>query len=102
MSAARGLSRRQPSGSAAVELRAEAARVLTEWLIREGRFLPDNDELFTEFCERLAVAGMPLDRATLHLRALHPDGLRAGHGFTDTLTLPVVQQHWNPPPPSPE
>jgi len=73
MSAARGLSRRQPSGSAAVELRAEAARELTDWLIREGRFLPDNDELFTEFCERLAGAGMPLDRATLHLRALHPE-----------------------------
>jgi adenylate cyclase len=72
MSAARGLSRRQPSGDADSALRAEAARGLTEWLIREGRFLPDNDALFAEFCERTAAAGMPLDRATLHLRALHP------------------------------
>ena len=37
-----------------------------------------------------------------YLGALRPQGPRAGHGFTDTLTLPVVQQHWNPPPPSPE
>ncbi len=52
---------------------SEAARRLTEWLIREGRFLPDNSVLFTEFCERVAAAGIPLDRATLHLRALHPE-----------------------------
>jgi len=53
--------------------RAEAARGLTEWLVREGRFLPDNTELFTGFCERVRAAEAPLDRATLHLRALHPD-----------------------------
>jgi adenylate cyclase len=50
---------------------SEAARRLTEWLIREGRFLSDNDALFTQFCERTLAAGIPLDRATLHLRALH-------------------------------
>jgi adenylate cyclase len=55
------------------ELRTEAAHRLTDWLIREGRFLPDNDGLFAGFCERVAVADIPLDRATLHLRALHPD-----------------------------
>ena len=57
---------------AAPELRAEAGRGLTEWLVRQGRFLPDNSELFTGFCERVAAAGIPLDRASLHLRALHP------------------------------
>jgi adenylate cyclase len=51
----------------------EAPRRLTEWLIREGRFLPDNSVLFTEFCERVGGAGIPLERATLHLRALHPE-----------------------------
>jgi adenylate cyclase len=55
------------------ELRTRAAGRLTDWLIREGRFLPDNSPLFTEFCERVAAADIPLDRATLHLRALHPD-----------------------------
>jgi adenylate cyclase len=51
---------------------AEAARQVGEWLVRDGRFLPDNTALFTELCERLATI-LPLDRATLHLRALHPD-----------------------------
>jgi adenylate cyclase len=52
---------------------AEAARRLADWLVREGRFLSDNALLFSEFCERVAAAGIPLDRATLHLRALHPE-----------------------------
>src|SRR5215472_10281988 len=43
------------------------------WLLREGRFLGDNSLLFGQFCERIAAAGLPLDRATLHLRALHPE-----------------------------
>ncbi len=72
MSDARGLARRPPSASADIALRPGAAPRLTEWLIREGRFLPENGALFTEFCERVVAAGMPLDRATLHLRALHP------------------------------
>ena len=54
-------------------LSADASRGLTEWLIREGRFLPDNSELFERSCERVRDAGVPLDRATLHLRALHPE-----------------------------
>src|SRR5947209_8695015 len=51
----------------------EAVRQLTEWLLREGRFLPDNTVLFQRFCDRLPEVGIPLDRATLHLRALHPE-----------------------------
>ena len=50
----------------------QGAAALSEWLIRQGRFLASNNELFTEFCERVAAAGIPVDRAALHLRALHP------------------------------
>jgi adenylate cyclase len=49
-----------------------AADAAIEWLLDEGlrvRFLED---VFTEVCERLRGAGLPLDRATLHIRALHP------------------------------
>ena len=45
---------------------------LADWLVREGRLLAENAELFTQLCERLLAAGMPIDRASLHLRALHP------------------------------
>jgi adenylate cyclase len=48
-------------------------RHLIAWLFSERRFLDDNSVLFDEFCRRVAAAGVPLDRATLHLRALHPD-----------------------------
>ncbi|MBV8888299.1 MAG: adenylate/guanylate cyclase domain-containing protein [Alphaproteobacteria bacterium] len=45
---------------------------LADWLAREGRFLPDNSELFSAFCTRLYRDGLPLARASMHLRALHP------------------------------
>ncbi|HTV89073.1 MAG TPA: adenylate/guanylate cyclase domain-containing protein [Stellaceae bacterium] len=50
-----------------------AALELGDWLVREARFITDNSVLFDEFCRRLVDAGVPLDRSTLHLRALHPD-----------------------------
>src|SRR4051812_17030454 len=51
---------------------AAAAPRLNAWLLAEGRFLTDNGELFTAFCARIFAAGVPLDRASLHSRALHP------------------------------
>jgi adenylate cyclase len=57
--------------TAVPRLRPDSVRRITEWLLREGRFLPDNSALFRGFCQRVAAAGIPLDRATLHLRALH-------------------------------
>jgi adenylate cyclase len=44
---------------------------IIDWLLREGRLLPDNNPLFSGLCERIAAAGVPLDRASLHLRSLH-------------------------------
>ena len=50
----------------------ERVWALADWLIREGRFLPSNNELFDEFCGRIAAAGIPIERVSLHQRALHP------------------------------
>lgn len=50
----------------------ETVRRITEWLIDEGRFLSDNAAILGELCDRLVAAGLPLDRVSLHLRALHP------------------------------
>ncbi len=49
-----------------------SAAGVSDWLIRQGRFLASNNELFAEFCERVLAAGIPVDRGSLHLRALHP------------------------------
>jgi adenylate cyclase len=76
-----------PTAASVDVLPAIDSRNLIDWLIGEGRFLGDNSDLFEQFCERVAATGVPLDRATLHLRALHPDyrGVariwRRGHGL---------------------
>lgn len=51
---------------------AEAAADINGWLIRNARFLPGNKEVLQQFCDRVADAGMPIDRVSLHQRAFHP------------------------------
>lgn len=51
---------------------SDAAAAARDWLLGEGakeRFLED---VFAGVCARLREGGLPLDRATLHSRALHP------------------------------
>ena len=50
----------------------EATVEINTWLIRNARFLPGNKELLQQFCERVAAAGIPIDRVSLHQRAFHP------------------------------
>jgi adenylate cyclase len=50
----------------------DRAANLVQWLVSEGRFLANNAELLPAFCERLVAAGVPVSRAWLHIRALHP------------------------------
>src|SRR6202050_4482577 len=45
---------------------------LGRWLIREARFLDGNSEVLQQFCDRVAAAGIPIDRVSLHQRAFHP------------------------------
>jgi adenylate cyclase len=62
-----------PTAASLDALSAIDGHELIAWLLGKGRFLDDNSVLFDEFCRRVAAMGVPLDRATLHLRALHPD-----------------------------
>jgi adenylate cyclase len=48
-----------------------------DWLVRETQGQPFLDNLYAEFCERLRDEGLPLDRATMHLRTLHPQFMGA-------------------------
>jgi adenylate cyclase len=52
--------------------RRERASLLSAWLIREGRLLPDNSVLLGRFCEQVAAQDVPIDRVSLHQRAFHP------------------------------
>jgi adenylate cyclase len=43
-----------------------------DWLVRETSTLPFVDDLYAGFCERLVAEGVPIDRAAMYLRTLHP------------------------------
>ncbi len=49
-----------------------AAEAAVAWLLDDGARLPFLEDVFAGVCTALRAAGLPLDRATLHLRALHP------------------------------
>lgn len=63
--------REAPPLSDAAPLTGVAAQ-FNEWLIREARFLEGNETILKQFCERVARAGIPIDRVSLHQRAFHP------------------------------
>ncbi len=43
-----------------------------DWLIGDARRLPDGPTLLAELCRRLVEIGLPLARASFHIRTLHP------------------------------
>jgi adenylate cyclase len=45
---------------------------LLDWLIGSARGLPDGPSLLRALCDRLVAAGLPLARASFHVRILHP------------------------------
>ena len=69
---ARAMRRSEGASSDSAVTPPDRIRDIDEWLLREGRFAGDNAELLAGFCERVAAAGVPLDRVSLHLRAFHP------------------------------
>jgi adenylate cyclase len=50
----------------------QARSPILDWLIGDARRLPDGPTLLRALCERLLEAGMPLARASFHIRTLHP------------------------------
>ncbi|AJD42720.1 adenylate/guanylate cyclase domain-containing protein [Rhizobium sp. SEMIA 4085] len=50
---------------------------ILDWLINETRNQRFIDNILVEMCERLRAAGVPVARATMHFRTLHPQWLGA-------------------------
>src|SRR5262245_40361537 len=91
--------RSAPAPDAAGQWPAARTPVL-DWLVGEARLLPNGRSLLRALCERLVEAGLPLARASFHIRVLHPQlfGMgyywqrgsaeirvfRAEHGIQDT------------------
>ncbi|WP_457579697.1 adenylate/guanylate cyclase domain-containing protein [Ensifer canadensis] len=53
------------------------SKAILDWLVTETRDQRFIDNIFVDLCERLAEAGLPLARATLHFRIHHPQWLGA-------------------------
>ena len=72
-----------PDGISTTSAVAEAGvgplrrRGIIEWLMTETRDQRFIDKIFVELCSRLRVAGVPVARASLHLRTHHPQWLGA-------------------------
>ncbi len=71
-----------------------------DWLVGgEVTDQPFLDNIFVELCERLRGAGLPLDRATLHLRTLHPQfggaTIRWNPGLTEAVFTAVDRGVWS-------
>jgi hypothetical protein len=52
---------------------------LLRWLAEEGRFAPDTGRLLELLCDKLAALGIPIARATAHVRTLHPEAAWREH-----------------------
>jgi adenylate cyclase len=57
----------------------EARSPILDWLIGEARLLPNGRSLLLALCERLVTAGLPLARASFHIRILHPQLFGMGY-----------------------
>ncbi|HYB10297.1 MAG TPA: adenylate/guanylate cyclase domain-containing protein [Alphaproteobacteria bacterium] len=53
--------------------RVDRSGELLRWLNEEGRFASDTGRLLESLCEKLITLGVPLSRATAHVRTLHPE-----------------------------
>jgi adenylate cyclase len=61
-----------PAAVAAAQHWPRRPGAMLDWLIGDARRLPDGPALLAELCERLHGQGLPLARASFHLRTLHP------------------------------
>lgn len=57
---------------ASTDLREWDLQPVIDWLVREGRLLPDPAQLVKELGERLVAQGAPISRMTLSTLTIHP------------------------------
>ena len=50
----------------------DAVQAVSDWLVAQGLLTADFDPMFSGFCEHLIAAGIPLWRAQISMRTLHP------------------------------
>src|SRR6516164_972790 len=73
VSASQRTQERTPVKNSLDSLSAGRKTELFGWLTEEGRFAPDIGRLLEVLCEKLTALGVPIARATTHVRTLHPE-----------------------------
>ena len=69
-----------------------AAEAIRDWLVDEAGFLEHFGLVLDGLCERLIAAGLPLARATSHLRVVHSE--RIGLSRIWRRGQPMIEQHF--------
>lgn len=69
-----------------------SVEAIRDWLIEEAGFLEHYGLVFEGLCERLVAAGLPLARATSHIRVVHSE--RIGLSRVWRRGEPMVEQHF--------
>ncbi len=73
-------------------MKREAIDGISRWLIDQSLRGAGDADVFRSFCERLLEAGLPLLRANVSHRTLHP--LYAGHAHTWWRGDPLESSDW--------
>jgi len=79
MSWAKAPAAAKPPGAPAAAVWPERRSPILDWLIGDARRLPNARTLLRALCERLVAAGLPLARASSHIRVLHPQLFGVGY-----------------------
>src|SRR5512141_1646811 len=73
-------------------LQGRTVAALRDWLIDEAGFLEHFGLVLDALCERLLAAGLPLARATTHIRVVHSE--RIGLSRVWRRGQPTIEQHF--------
>ncbi|WP_434053621.1 MAG: hypothetical protein RDA78_01565 [Roseibium sp.] len=66
---------------------------ITEWLLKEGRFLADDSAIVAEYAIRMRKAGVPIERVNIAQRFANPLLVARGVIWTETETRAYSQTH---------
>jgi adenylate cyclase len=75
-----------------IDTAADSDSSVVDWLTNETRDERYIDNIFAELCLRLQRAGVPVKRASLHIRIHHPQWLGAGMMWADGMREAVIER----------
>lgn len=72
-----------------------ATKELRRWLSTEARSVRQTRDFLAQLCERLNVAGVPIDRAMISIRTIHPQIIGTGYFWAAGAEVVTVNSGWD-------